>query len=91
MLCLDKKSAYLFGPSGKLILTLDLGKIVEAVLALIGLFYLLDVDYPQSHELGLTMLHNMVFQDLNVPADLIKLFETAKEKYLDFKKSSSDI
>ena len=87
ILCLDKKFAYLFGPSGNLILTLELGKILEAVLALIGVFYLFDVDYPPTHEPGLTMLHNMVFKDLNDPADLIKVFEAAKEKYLDFKSS----
>ena len=27
--------------------------IIETVLALIGLFYVLDVDYPKAYELGL--------------------------------------
>ena len=32
-------------------------KLAEAVQAYMGLFYLLDIDYPPSQELGLTMLH----------------------------------
>lgn len=63
---------------------------MQAVLALIGVFYLIDVDYPKSHELGLTMLHNLVFQDMSTPADLLNSFESAKEDYLDFKQNLSN-
>jgi hypothetical protein len=62
---------------------------MEAALALIGLFYLLDVDYPKAHELGLTMLQNLVFQDLSTPDDLFNTFQSAKKAYLDFQQNSS--
>ncbi|XP_028417701.1 uncharacterized protein LOC114544956 [Dendronephthya gigantea] len=89
LLCLDKTSAYLVC-QGTLIFTVELRNIMQAVLALIGLFYLIDVDYPKSHELGLTMLHSLLFHDMNTPADLYNSFESAKEDYLKFKQNSSD-
>ena len=70
--------------AGHLIFTVELKKIVEAVLALIGLFYLFDVDYPKAYELGLTMIHNLVFHNLNTPGDLLDIFQSEKEEYLDF-------
>ena len=43
---------------GKIIVSsLERRNVQEALLGLIGLFYLLHVDYPAKHELGLTMLH----------------------------------
>ncbi|XP_028417767.1 uncharacterized protein LOC114542403 [Dendronephthya gigantea] len=100
LLCLDKTSAYLIC-QGTLIFTVALKSLMRAVLALIGLFYVIDVDYPKSHELGLTMLHNLfinlvasdrqphrvltpimvcfnlLFKDMNTPADLYNSFESA--------------
>lgn len=35
----------------------------EAVLALVGLLYLFDVDYPSEYELSLTMIHYLFFCD----------------------------
>ena len=72
-----------------LIFTVELKTIVEPVLALIGLFYLLDVDYPKAYELGLTMIHNLVFHDLNTPGDLLDIFQSEKEEYLDLQHRSS--
>ena len=69
--------------SGDLIFTVELKKIMEVVLALIGLFYLFDFDYPKSHELGLRMLHNLVlFQDLNAPGDFLDTFQSANKRRL---------
>ena len=48
------------------------------------------MDYPKAHELSLTMLHNLVFQDMNTLGDLFESFEAAKEDYLNFKQTASD-
>jgi hypothetical protein len=88
LLCIDKTYAYLMC-SGNLVCKVELQKVMEAALALIGLFYLLDVDYPKAHELGLTMLQNLVFQDLSTPDDLFNTFQSAKKAYLDFQQNSS--
>ena len=82
---IDRKTAYLICGSTILVKT-EVTKIVEAVLALVALFYLIDADYPKPHELGLTMLHNLVFGDMNTPEDIIEQFETVKEQYVQFKK-----
>jgi hypothetical protein len=60
---------------------------LEAVLTLVGFFYLMDFDYPKTHEIGLTMIQNLIFGDLRTPADIIGPFKSAKEEYLDYKKS----
>ena len=86
LLCIDKTSAMC---AGNLIFTVKLKKIMEAVLALIALFYLLDVDYPKAYELGLTMIHNLVFQNLHTPGDLLDIFQSEKEECLDFQHRSS--
>jgi hypothetical protein len=46
-----------------------------------------DFDYPKTHEIGLTMIQNLIFGDLRTPADIIGPFKSAKEEYLDYKKS----
>ena len=43
----------------------------RAVLASIGSYYLLDIDYPKSHKLGLAMLQHVVFKDKSSPIFLI--------------------
>ena len=49
---------------GKIIVSsLERLNVKEALLGLIGLFYLFDVDYQAKHGLGSTMLHYLVFGD----------------------------
>ena len=59
-------------------------KLAEAVQAYIGLFYLLGINYPPSHEFGLSMLHHLVFQDKNTPMDLCRNVNKTLELYRDF-------
>ena len=59
-------------------------KLAEAVQAYMGLFYLLDINYPPPHEFGLTMLHHLVFQDKNAPMDLCGNVNKTLELYRDF-------
>ena len=74
---------------GKIIVSsLERFNVKEALLGLIGLFYLFDVDYPAEHELGLTMLHYLVFCDKSVPSVLIKPFNTLLADYSKFKNAS---
>lgn len=49
-------------------------------MALIAVFYLLDIDYTRSHELGLTGQR---------PGELINVFMSAMEEYTKFKNSYS--
>ncbi len=75
--------------AGKIIVSrLERTKIDEALLALIGLFYLLDVDYPPEHELSLTILHYLVFGDKAVPSALVKPFNAVLADYTKFKNAS---
>ena len=59
-------------------------KLAEAVQAYMGLYYLLDIDYPPSHEFVLTMLHHLVFQDKNAPMELCGNVNKTLELYRDF-------
>lgn len=86
MLVLDSTSAYLIC-KGNILSVIELVKCKEAVLALIGTFYLLDIDYPKSHELGLTMLHHLVFQDKSSPGDLLNTVNATFTEYNKFKNS----
>ena len=54
-----------------------------------GMFYLLDFDYPKSVELGLTMVHNLFFQDVNTPADMLNVFTSAMAGYDKFRNGTT--
>ena len=45
------------------------GEITKAVIAFISFFYLLDVDYPPSWLVSMSVLHNVIFGDRNVHPD----------------------
>ena len=64
---------------------IKLEKFKEAILALIGSYYLLDIDYPKSHELGLTMLQYLVFKDKSSPGDLSTTLNGTIADYSRFK------
>jgi hypothetical protein len=59
------------------------------ILALIGMFYLLDIDYARYHELGFTVLQNIIFEDKNTPGDLINVFTAAMAEYAKFKNNKT--
>ncbi len=59
----------------------------EEIIALLSSFYLVDVDYPQAQEMGLSVLQYVIFKDTNVPKDIACQFKTAIESYNDFKDS----
>jgi hypothetical protein len=84
MLMVDSTMVYLIY-KGSIIFTVKLDKVQEAILALIGMFYLLDIDYARYHELGFTVLQNIIFEDKNTPGDLINLFTAAMAEYAKFK------
>ena len=67
----------------------ELKKLKEAVLALIGSYYLVDIDYPKSHELGLTMLKHLVFNDKSSLGDLLNTLNATITSYTAFKNSGS--
>lgn len=78
MLMVDSSFSYLIC-KGAIIFSIELQKFQEAAIALIAVFYLLDIDYARSPELGLTVLHT--------PSDLINVFTCAMAEYTKFKNS----
>ena len=50
-------------------------------------FYLLDVDNSKSHELGLTVFHNLFFEDKSTPEDMLTAFNAVIENYAKFKQT----
>jgi hypothetical protein len=60
----------------------------EAVLAYLGLYYLLDLDYPASHELGFTLLHYLFFEDETTPGDIVQTFNATLAAFQKFQKSN---
>ena len=57
----------------------------ESILAYIGAFYLMAFDYPAVYELGLTILHFLFFEDMNIPADLLSSFTVGINDYNKYK------
>ena len=66
---IDSTSCYLVC-NNQIFCSVNEEDIVEAVLTLIGMFYLLDIDYPKQHEVRL-MMQNLLFGDTSTPGDLI--------------------
>ncbi|CAB4033331.1 Hypothetical predicted protein [Paramuricea clavata] len=74
-----------------LVSSVDRPNLKEAFLALIGLFYLLVLDYPPNHEFGFTMLQFLIFGDESVPAEISKTFNTMLPDYQNFKHSNEGL
>ena len=60
---------------------IELENFKEAVLAMIGSFYLLDIDYRKSHELCLAILQHLVFEDKRSPCDLLNMLNATIAKF----------
>lgn len=58
---------------------------IKALLAYIGLFYLLDCDYPAYYEVGLTALHFIFYEDRRIPVDKMVHFNKMLDQYNKFK------
>ena len=71
MILVDPSSALPLVCHNPLFATIKREKIVEAVLGLLGLFYLLDIDYHKHQEVGLTIMQNLFLGDKSTPGDLI--------------------
>ena len=55
-----------------------------ALLAYIGLYYLLDCDYPLQYEVGLTVLHYIFYEDSSIP-DILVHFSKSLEQFNKYK------
>ena len=60
-------------------------ELLEAVVAFLAAFYLLDVDYPNCHEIGVNLLEYFIFEDKNVPKDISVHFDAQLSAYKKFK------
>ena len=81
---IDSTSCYLVCHN-HIFCTIKKENIAEAILTLIGMFYLLDIDYPKQHEVGLTMMQNLFFDDTSTPGDLIDTISSLMADYTKFK------
>ena len=58
---------------GKCIINrLPLTEISQAFVVYMSLFNLMDLDYPQSHEVALTIMQYIIFKDKKTPVELTK-------------------
>ena len=56
-----------------------------ALLGKIGTYYTLDFDYPQNHEVGLTILRYLFFQGTCIPEDILHPFNSVLDEYNTYK------
>ena len=63
---------------------------IMALLAYIGLYYLLDCDYPLQYEVGLTVLHYIIYEDSSIPVDILAHFNSSLEQFNKYKFSSKN-
>ena len=54
---------------------------VTPLLAHIGMYYLLDCDYPQHYEVGLTALHFIFYESRRIPVDFLLHFNKIVKQY----------
>lgn len=54
----------------RILLKVEAEKFLEAVVAFLSSFYLLDFDYPTQNEIGMTILQVFVFNDNRIPEDI---------------------
>ena len=68
---------------GKLLATRD--SLMEAIPAMLGYYYVMDMDYPLLYELPFHILQYMLFNDSKVPASLAKSLDNFMAKFATFK------
>lgn len=71
----------------ELLARFDEGQVAKAVVCFLASFYLLDLDYPPTWLLSLSILQKLVFEDKSVhpdcQADAIKAFQELEQYNLD--------
>ena len=76
---------------GKEIITsVETRNAVVALLGFIGIHYVLDFDYPQNHEVGLSIFHSFFFfffQNTHIPGDFLRPFNSVLDEYNTYKSS----
>ena len=83
-LLVDSNLFYLI-VSNKIISKIDKEtELIMALLAYIGLYYLLDCNYPFQYEVELTVLH-YIFYDSSIPVDIIAHFNKSLEQFNKYK------
>ena len=58
---------------------------IMALLVYIGLYYLLDCNYPLQYEVGLTVLHYIFYEDSSIPVDILVHFSKSLEQFNKYK------
>ena len=61
-----------------------------ALLAYIGLYYLLDCGYPLQYEVGETILHYIFYENSSTPVDILAHFNKSLEQINKYKFSSNN-
>ena len=68
---------------GKLLATVD--SLLEAIPAMLGFYYVMDMDYPLFYDLPFHILQYILFNDNKVPLNLSRLLDNFMDKYTTFK------
>ena len=63
---------------------------IMALLAYIGLYYLLDCDYLLQYEVGLTILQYIFYEGSSIPVDIHAHFNKSLEQFNKYKFSSKN-
>ena len=63
--------------------------LTEAFITYLSLHYLVDMDYPPSLNVALTILSFLVFGEEKAPEDILKHFHTVWLEFCDFKHAES--
>jgi hypothetical protein len=83
-LLMDKEHCYVI-VGRSILFKVQVNELPEAVVAFLAAFYLLDVDYPKCHEIGMNLLQYFIFEDKNVPKDIAVHFNAQLSAYKKFK------
>ena len=87
VILLDNNHAYLI-VGRQIVCTIERQHLREALLAYLGLYYLLDLDYPALLELGFTLLQYIFFQDQKTPGDMVATFNATLLEFNKFQKGN---
>ena len=60
----------------------NISNILEAAITYVAAYYLLDFDYPKVHEMGLAVLQYICFDNKEVTAVLLSIFDVVLKGYL---------
>jgi hypothetical protein len=87
-LLMDKEHSYVI-VGRSILFKVPVNQLPEAVVAFLAAFYLLDIDYPKCHEIGMNVLQYCIFEDKNVPKDIATQFNAQLSAYKKFKNDAA--